>query len=127
MAEIEGHESPEMYLKAIYLIRKEKNYCRHIDVAHRLGVTSASVSVAVNNLREEDCVTVDEDGMIVLTEKGLARAQMVYDKFCFWKDVLEKFGVDPQTAEDEACKFEHALSDEAFLQIKQATEKNSKS
>ncbi len=120
MTDIKGRESPEMYLKAIYLVTKEKGYCRNIDVANQLGVSKPSVTVALGNLKKEDFLKIDDNGMIILTEKGQERAQMVYDKYCFWIETFEKFGLDPVTAESEACKVEHALSDEAFLQIKSA-------
>ncbi len=118
MAEIEGRESPEMYLKTIYSLWKEKGYCRSVDVARSLDISKSSVSVAINKLKKEDCLTVNEDGMIILTERGRERAEIVSDKFNFWVDVLEKLGMDPEMAQVEACKFEHAMSDEAFLQVK---------
>ncbi len=118
MSDLEGRESPEMYLKTIYLIWKEKGYCRAVDIARRLDISKPSVSAAVNKLRQEDCLTVNEDGMILLTERGRERAEIVSDKFRFWVDFLERLGIDPDMAQIEACKFEHAISDEAFLQIK---------
>ncbi len=123
MADIAGRESPEMYLKAIYLENKEKGSCRSVDVANRLGFSKPSVSVAINNLQKEGFLEIGDGGMITLTDKGQERAQMVYDKYCFWIDVLEKYGLDPEEAENEACEIEHALSDEAFLQIRQAIQR----
>ncbi len=119
MADIKGRESPEMYLKEIYLIRKRKGYCRHIDLANQLKVSKPSVTAAVGLLLKENFVGIDEDGMIVLTEKGTERAEMICEKFRFWENILKILGLDSKSAENEACKMEHALSDEAFLQIKQ--------
>ncbi len=118
MSNIEGKESPEMYLKTIYLINQEKNYCRHVDVANWLGVSKSSVSVAVNKLKKDGFLQINEDGMIILTAAGQKRARLVYDKFCFCMDILKKAGIDTDTAKSEACKFEHCLSDNAFSQIK---------
>ncbi|MCD8212031.1 MAG: metal-dependent transcriptional regulator [Oscillospiraceae bacterium] len=118
MPDIEGRESPEMYLKTVYLIRKDKGYCRSVDIAKQLNVSKPSVSVAINKLKNEGYVTVDEDGMVQLTDAGQKRAEIVYEKFQFWTDVLEKFGIGAEEAEAEACKFEHAMSDDAFFQIK---------
>ncbi len=117
MSDIEGRESPEMYLKTIYSLWKEKGYCRSVDIARRLDISRPSVSVAVNKLRQEECLTVNEDGMIILTERGRERAEIVSDKFRFWVDLLEKLGMDSGMAQTEACKLEHAMSDEAFMQI----------
>ncbi len=118
MAEIEGRESPEMYLKTIYSLWKEKGYCRSVDIANNLGISRPSVSVAVNKLKQEECLTVNEDGMLILTDRGRERAEIVSDKFRFWVNLLEKLGMDPDMAQVEACKFEHAMSDEAFKQVK---------
>ncbi len=117
MSDLEGRESPEMYLKTIYSLWKEKGYCRSVDIARRLNISRPSVSVAVNKLRQEECLNVNEDGMIILTERGRERAEIVSDKFRFWVDLLEKLGMEPNMAQTEACKLEHAMSDEAFKQI----------
>ncbi len=121
MSELEGRESPEMYLKTIYLLWKEKGYCRSVDIARSLDLSRPSVSVAVNKLKQEDCLTVNEDGMILLTERGRERAEIVSDKFRFWVNLLEKLGMDSDLAQIEACKLEHAMSDEAFLQVQDSS------
>ncbi len=123
MSDLEGRESPEMYLKTIYSLWKEKGYCRSVDIARRLDISRPSVSVAVNKLKQEECLTVNEDGMIILTERGRERAEIVSDKFRFWVDLLEKLGMDPDMAQVEACKLEHAMSDEAFKQVMPETAK----
>ncbi len=119
-SDLEGRESPEMYLKTIYALWKEKGYCRSVDIARRLDVSRPSVSVAVNKLKQENCLMINEDGMIILTEDGRNRAEIVSDKFCFWVALLEKLGMDPDLAQVEACRLEHAMSDEAFRQVKQS-------
>ncbi len=119
MKKVEGHESPEMYLKTIYMLKKEGSECRSVDVANRMGFSKPSVSVAIGKLKESDYVTVDGDGTLELTEEGEARAKLVYEKYCFWVEVLEQLGIDEKMAEDEACRFEHALSDEGFAIIRQ--------
>ncbi len=116
-SDLEGRESPEMYLKTIYSLWKEKGYCRSVDIARQLKVSRPSVSVAVNKLKQENCLTINEDGMILLTEGGRERAEIVSDKFCFWVKLLEKLGMDSDMAQVEACRLEHAMSDDAFLQV----------
>ncbi len=123
MPDIEGQESPEMYLKTIYLIHKEEGRCRSVDIANRLGVSKPSVSVAVRKLENEQFLQISEDGLIALTEEGLDRAKITYDKYCFWIDFFENLGFTPQEADEEACRFEHSMSDEAFLKMKSALEK----
>ncbi len=122
-SDLEGKESPEMYLKTIYALWKEKGYCRSVDIARRLGVSKPSVSVAINKLKQENCLTINEDGMILLTEAGRERAEIVSDKFNFWVKLLQELGLDPDLAQVEACRLEHAMSDEAFLKV--TSQKNS--
>ncbi len=122
MTNIAGKESPEMYLKAIYLIHQEKNYCRHVDISNKLDVSKSSVSVAISKLEKEEFLKINEDGMILLTAAGQERAKIVYEKFCFWTNFLQNVGIDKETAQKEACKVEHVLSDDAFAQIRLNTQ-----
>ncbi len=115
--DLEGKESPEMYLKTVYTLWKEKGYCRPVDIARRLGVSKSSVSVALSKLKQEDCLAINEDGMVLLTRDGWNRADMVSDKFRFWVKHLQELGLDSDLAQTEACRLEHAMSDEAYLKV----------
>ncbi len=117
---LEGLESPEMYLKTILVVRNEKGYCREVDVANRLGYTKPSASVGIGKLKKSGYVTTNEDGMLLLTEKGQARAELVYEKYTFWFELFKEIGIDEKTADQEACRIEHAVSDETFRKIKEA-------
>ncbi len=123
MPDIEGQESPEMYLKTIYLIQQDTGKCRSVDISNRLGVSKPSVSVAVRKLENEQFLEIHEGGLITLTREGLDRAKITYDKYCFWIDFFEKLGFTSQEADEEACRFEHSMSDEAFLKMKAALDK----
>ena len=54
-------ESGEMYLETIYLLSKNSDSVRSIDVCEKMGFSKPSVSVAMKNLREQECITVDKD------------------------------------------------------------------
>ena len=62
------------------MIKRKKGNVRSIDIANQLNFTKPSVSVAMKSFREEEYITMDHDGNITLTEKGLAIAQKVYER-----------------------------------------------
>jgi len=110
-------KSSEDYLEMILMLREKKGYARSIDIASELGVTKPSVSYAVKRLRENDYITVDEDGLISLTESGMEIASRMYERHRVLTDFLLSLGVAEKTAREDACKIEHDLSDESFLAI----------
>ena len=112
------HKSGEDYLEAILVIRREKGCCRSIDVAHHLGVSKPSVSIAMGLLRENEMITTDADGMLDFTEKGLQLATDVYNRHCLLVDFLLSLGVAEPTAREDACKMEHDLSQETYQALK---------
>ena len=111
-------ESAENYLEAILMIKKEKGYVRSIDIANKLNFTKPSVSVAMKNFREEGYITVDVDGGITLTEKGLTIAENMYERHQIIAKALMSLGVDEETAYTDSCKIEHDISDQTFTAIK---------
>ncbi len=118
MPNIEGQESPEMYLKNIYLITQEKGSCRSVDIANRMEVSKPGVSIAVRKLEKEGFLNIGDDGMISLTETGQERAEITYEKYCFWKKFFKEHGISAEQADAEACRFEHSMSDEVFFELK---------
>ena len=63
-------------------------------------------------------ILVDGDGLITLTETGLEIAQKIYERHTVLTQLLIRLGVTPETAASDACKIEHAMSDETFDAIK---------
>ena len=51
-------QSAENYLETIYMLQKNKGFCRSIDIANELGFSKPSVSVAMKNLRENGYIEV---------------------------------------------------------------------
>ena len=111
-------ESAENYLESILVIKNQKGFVRSIDVANHLGVSKPSVSVAMKSFREEGYITVDEDGGLDLTEKGLNIAMSVYERHEVISKALIALGVSEETALDDSCKIEHVISEETFSRIK---------
>ena len=116
-------ESAENYLETILILKKEKGFVRSIDIANDLGVTKPSVSVAMKSFREEGYITVDENGSIDLTEKGMEIATRVYERHEIIAKALIAIGVSEKTAYEDSCKIEHDISNETFEKLKSFLEK----
>ena len=111
-------ESAENYLEAILMIKKQKGHVRSIDIANHLNFTKPSVSVAMKSFREEGYITMDSDGSISLTEKGMKIASGVYERHEVIAKALIALGVDEKTAYEDSCKVEHDISNETFEALK---------
>lgn len=111
-------ESAEDYLEAILILKNDNGNVRSIDIAHRLGFTRPSVSIAMKHLREGGYINVSEDALITLTPKGLAIAERVYERHQVLTGCLLALGVDEEHAKTDACRIEHDLSEESFGRIK---------
>ena len=112
------HESGEMYLEAIHVLTKETGHVRSMDVSEYLGYSKPSVSRAMGILRNGAYITMDKDGSLTLTDSGREIAEKIYERHTVLTEVLTMMGVSPETAAADACKLEHAISDESFLAIK---------
>ena len=111
-------ESGEMYIESIYVLSKKMSHVRSLDVAEYMNYSKPSVSRAVGLLRTGGYVNVDEDGHLTLTELGLEVAHKIYERHTVIRALLVRLGVDPETASEDACKMEHAISDASFEAIK---------
>lgn len=112
-------ESAENYLETIYVLKKKNGNVRSIDVANELSFSKASVSIAMKSFREEGYITVDDDGYLNLTHKGLEVAERVYERHEVLAKALMALGVDEETAYEDACKIEHHISDKSVEKIKE--------
>ena len=111
-------ESAEMYLETILLLTEKQSHVRAIDVVHSTGYTKPSVSRAMGLLRQSGHIEVDESGYITLTETGRALASKILERHHILTQFLTQLGVSPETAEDDACKIEHVISDETIERMK---------
>lgn len=111
-------KSGEDYLEAIYLLEKEKEQVRSVDLVHHLSFSKSSVSAAVNLLEQEGLLTIEQNGMLHLTANGKETAQRVYEKHCVLKNFLLVCGVSAEVAEEEACKMEHTISADSIEKIR---------
>ena len=116
------HESGEMYLETIHVLTKQNGTVRSIDISEHMGYSKPSVSRAVGLLKKGGYIVVDEDGYITLTEAGESVANKIYERHTVLSRMLIALGVDPEVAAEDACKLEHAISDESFEAIKKHLE-----
>ena len=119
------HQSGEDYLEAILVLQKQRGMVRSVDVARYLDVSKPSVCHAVATLRDGGFLTMDSDYFLHLTDVGREVAEQIYEKHRFFTDRLIEAGVDPATAERDACRIEHVISDESFRRLKAVVEAES--
>ena len=108
-----GQESKEDYLEAI-LVLSQQGFVRSVDLAHYMGYSKASISIAVANLKKEEMVDVAPSGALLLTEKGRAAAERVYERHKVLTTFFLKLGVGEENARRDACRIEHIISQESF-------------
>ena len=107
-------KAAEDYLEAMLMMREKHGYIRSVDVALHLGVTKPSVSYATKRLRESGHITMDKDGLITLTDSGMAVAESMYQRHRVLTRLLMDLGVEEHIAREDACKLEHDLSEQSF-------------
>ena len=110
-------KASEDYLETMLMLRNSLGYVRSVDVAEHLGVTKPSVTYATKRLRENGYIEMDKDGLITLTDSGMEIAAKMLQRHHTLTNFLVELGVDPVTAEEDACKMEHDISDQTFRAI----------
>ena len=117
------HSAGEDYLETVLVLQKKIGLVRSVDVARHMGVSKPSVCHAVATLRDGGYLTMDEDHFLHLTDIGREVAEKIYERHCFFSEQLIAAGVDPETAENDACRIEHVISAESFEKMKAAAKK----
>lgn len=117
-------ESEEMYLETILLLKGRKAQVRSVDVVEELGYAKSSVSRAVNLLAKKDYIRIDANGDITMTEIGAEKAKGIYDRHRTITEALMLIGAERESAEANACRIEHVISDEMFDVIKKFVQKS---
>ena len=111
-------ESAENYLEAILIIKEEKGTVRAIDIAHHLGFSKPSVSVALKQLENNGLILRDDSSNIDLTDEGMKIAASIYERYTLLGKLFITLGVSEETAMADACKIEHDISAETFECLK---------
>lgn len=107
-------KSAEDYLESMLILKEKNGYIRSVDISELLGVTKPSVSNAMKRLREEGYIEMNRSGFITVTDKGMEIAGKIYTRHKKLTSLFISLGVDPDIAEEDACKVEHDISDQTF-------------
>lgn len=114
-----NNQSEEDYLERILMLTERNGSVRSIDLAKDMGFSKPSISIAMKKLEEKDYIIVENNGNLLLTEKGLEIAKHTYEKHKILTDFFKSIGVSDETASEDACKIEHDLSEESFDRLKE--------
>ena len=110
-------QSEQDYLESILLLSQEHGFVHRVEVANRMNVSQAAVNKAMKLLQEKGYLY--EDGKhLYLTEQGEAYAKEIFEKHCILREFFLSLGVPQDVAEQDACNFEHVVSDETFAAMK---------
>ena len=109
------------------VLQQKMGMVRSVDIARHMGVSKPSVCHAVAVLQEGGFLIMDEDHFLHLTEVGKEIAGKIYERHRFFTDRLIEAGVDPKTAEADACRIEHVISEETFRRLKEKYQSESES
>lgn len=108
----------EDYLEAIMALQVEQKVARVRDIARRLNVKMPSVTGAVKNLAEKGLVNYERYSFVTLTPKGRVIAEEISRRHRIIYDFLTGIlGVGSETAEQDACRIEHAVSPETVARL----------
>lgn len=111
-------KSKEDYLKAIFILQIKSKNVHSVNVAEYMGVSKASVSVAMKQLRNKEYIKMDDDGCLHLSPKGQALASQVYERYNFLIKLFSQMGVPIEIAKKDACSIEHVISAESYEKLK---------
>lgn len=111
-------KSKEDYLKAIFILQLNSSNVRSVNIAEYLGVSKASVSVAMKQLRSKGYITMADGGSLYLSLKGQLLASQIYERYNFFIKLFSQMGVPIEIAKKDACSIEHIISTESYEKLK---------
>ncbi len=119
MTKPNNRQSEQDYLESILLLSEENGFVHRIEIAKRMNVSGAAVNKAVKLLQKKGYLY--EDGKhLYLTKNGKAYAKAIFEKHCILREFFLSLGVSSKSAEEDACNFEHLISDETFEAMKKS-------
>jgi DtxR family transcriptional regulator, Mn-dependent transcriptional regulator len=117
-------ESLEMYLETISLLHDRTRVARVTDIAKELGVSKPSVHAALHELERRGLIRHEHYGDVFLSSTGKEASAAIRRRHELLTSFLrETVGVSPETAEQDACRIEHYLSEETMDRIAELARK----
>lgn len=120
---MKSQESAEMYLETILILEKKNGSVRAVDIARHMGFSKPTISIQMKKFRESGLIEDDRASDIVLTPKGREIAERVCERHEVISAILVGIGVDEETAQEDACRIEHYISEKTFNCMKAHFEK----
>lgn len=109
---LSNNESMEMYLETIYILENSHGHAHGVDIAKKLGVSKASVSKAMKQLKAKGMINKETYGTITLTKEGRDISERIYQNHQLISKFLEHaLELSSNEAAENACKIEHVLSE----------------
>lgn len=103
-------ETTENYLKRILWLFNSKNEAKVSEIAKLMGRSLSSTTEAMQRLAKDNFINYERYGKIELTEKGKKVATKINDAYRILAHFLELLGIPKDTAHEDACSMEHAIS-----------------
>ncbi len=104
----------DRYLYAVQILKERYLCVRSVDLAHYLGITKASVSAFIRQMRDQGLIVAETDGNLLLTDAGRQRARLLGERIEFFRRLLTDAGVQPDLALRDAISFSWKMSDASF-------------
>ena len=112
-------ESLEDYLETILELQTTNTVARSKDIAEKLDIKRGSVTGMLKKLAAQELINYEPYGYVTLTKKGEKIAKEIEGRHIVFKEFLfTHIGVDEKTADQTACRMEHAMDAATFKKFK---------
>ena len=111
-------DTTEMYLRTILELEEENIIPLRARISERLSHSGPTVSQTVGRMERDGLVVVSEDRTLELTDSGRRKAVDVMRKHRLAERLLvDVIGLEWEYAHDEACRWEHVISETVELRL----------
>src|ERR1700729_705543 len=111
-------DTTEMYLRTILDLEEENIVPLRARISERLGQSGPTVSQTVGRMERDGLVVVSGDRHLDLNAEGRAKAIRVMRKHRLAERLLsDVIGLDWEFVHDEACRWEHVMSERVERKI----------